>query len=178
MKPQFGDGSDGIGDDALVRTARELRQRVAAIRRRSDEPLLCEEFIPGRDLFVALLGNEPKVMPPIELVIGRRGAGAPQFATYRRSRTTPRYQRKWRVGYRQAELPTTSLAKIERLRAGASSMRSSCAITRASTTGSRPTTGSCSSKPIPTPTSRAHFVRARDRCFAGVPYPELDRGRS
>ena len=36
VKPQFGDGSDEIGKDALVRTPREFKARVSAVRRRRD----------------------------------------------------------------------------------------------------------------------------------------------
>jgi len=59
-----------------VKNERELAQRVRVLRRRIAEPLICEEFIEGRDLYVALLGKAPEVMPAIELVIGRRGPGA------------------------------------------------------------------------------------------------------
>src|SRR5688572_13810174 len=59
VKPQYGDASDGMGAAALVRNRAQLKRRVATIRRHSDEPLVCEEFIPGRDIYVALLGNEP-----------------------------------------------------------------------------------------------------------------------
>ena len=111
VKPQFGDGSDGLGREALVRSQAELRRRIAAIRRRSKEPLLCEEFVPGQDIYVALLGNEPKVMPPIELVIGRRGAGAPRFATYKVKNDDP-YRARWRIHYRRARLNPEVLATI------------------------------------------------------------------
>ena len=83
VKPQFGDASDAISNSALVRSESQLSKRIADIRKRSPEPLLCEEFVAGRDLFVALLGNEPEVMPPLELVVGRRAAGAPQLATFK-----------------------------------------------------------------------------------------------
>ncbi len=62
VKPQFGDGSDEIGRNSLVRTPRELVRRVRAVRRRLSTPLLVEEYVPGRDLFVGLLGNRPRVL--------------------------------------------------------------------------------------------------------------------
>lgn len=111
VKPQFGDASDGMGSAALVRNREQLERRVAAIRRHSDEPLLCEEFIPGRDIYVALLGNPPRVMPPIELVIGRRGAGAPKFATYKVKNDDP-YRARWRIHYKRARVVPGVLAQI------------------------------------------------------------------
>jgi D-alanine-D-alanine ligase len=111
VKPQYGDASDGMGAAALVRNRAQLKRRVAAIRRHSDEPLVCEEFVPGRDIYVALLGNEPKVMPPIELVIGRRGAGAPKFATYKVKNDDP-YRARWRIHYKRARIADEVAAKI------------------------------------------------------------------
>ena len=111
VKPQYGDASDGMGAAALVRNSAQLRRRVATIRRHSDEPLVCEEFIPGRDIYVALLGNEPKVMPAIELVIGRRGPGAPKFATSKVKNDDP-YRARWRIHYKRARIGDDVIAKI------------------------------------------------------------------
>ncbi|MCL6646280.1 MAG: ATP-grasp domain-containing protein [Dehalococcoidia bacterium] len=103
VKPQFGDASEEINKLSLVRNARELRARVRAIRRRLGEPAVCEQFIPGRDLYVGLLGNEPRVLPPVEMVVRSRHRAAPQFATYRLKHDA-RYRAKWGVYYRRARL--------------------------------------------------------------------------
>src|SRR3954471_18180844 len=105
VKPQYGDGSDEIGNAALVRSDAELAKRLASIRRRRSDPLMCEEYVAGRDLFVALLGNEPRVMPPLELFIGRSGRDAPLFATGR-IKNDAGYRTKWRVRYRVAKVPS------------------------------------------------------------------------
>jgi len=111
VKPQFGDGSDEIGKASLVRTLRELRRRVRAMRSRLDEPVVCEEFIPGRDIYVGIIGNEPRVLAPTEMVIGSRKASAPKFATYR-LKNDGKYRTKWRVRYRLAMLPPRVVRKI------------------------------------------------------------------
>jgi len=111
VKPQYGDGSDEIGKASLVRTPRELRQRVRALRSRLKEPVVCEEFIPGRDIYVGIIGNEPRVLAPTEMVIGSRKASAPQFATYR-LKNDGSYRTKWRVRYRLAALPKPVMRKI------------------------------------------------------------------
>ncbi len=103
VKPQFGDGSEGITKESVVHSARKLRARVRAVRARTREPAICEEFVPGRDLYVGLLGNEPRVLPPVELVVRSRRRHAPQLATYR-LKNDPRYRRRWRVHYRRARL--------------------------------------------------------------------------
>ncbi len=103
IKPQFGDGSDEVRVNSLVKNERELVQRVRVLRRRVTEPLICEEFIEGSDLYVALLGNLPEVMPAIELVIGRKGRGAPEFASYK-LKNDGAYRNRWRVRWRVAKL--------------------------------------------------------------------------
>jgi D-alanine-D-alanine ligase len=111
VKPQFGDGSDEIGKASLVRTPLELRKQVWALRSRIDEPVVCEEFIPGRDLYVGVIGNEPRVLAPTEMVIESRNGAAPKFATYR-LKNDGRYRTRWRVKYRHARLPPGVLRKI------------------------------------------------------------------
>lgn len=112
VKPQFGDGSDEIRKASLVRTERELRQRVRALRSRCKEPLVCEEFIPGRDIYVGLIGNEPRVLAPTEMVVESKKASAPQFATYR-LKNDGGYRTKWRVRYRRARLTQSVLRTVK-----------------------------------------------------------------
>jgi len=111
LKPRYGDGSDGISGRALVSNRRELRARVAGQRRGGSGPAMCEKFIEGRDLYVGLVGNEPRVLPPVELVIGRAGRAAPGFATYR-LKNDPRYRAKWRAHYRRARLGASTLRAL------------------------------------------------------------------
>lgn len=107
VKPQFGDGSDEVRVNSLVKNERELMQRVRVLRRRVRTPLICEEFIEGRDLYVALLADAgkggPEVMPAVELVVGRRGPGAPAFASYR-LKNDATYRNRWRVRWRVAKM--------------------------------------------------------------------------
>ena len=173
VKPQFGDGSDEIGKAALVRSARALKMRIAAIRGRSSEPLLCEEYVEGRDLFVGLLGNAPQVMPALELVLGRRGRGAPEFATAR-VKNDAAYREKWRVNYRVAELPQEVLEKIDeasRRLFHALKLRDYARIDYRLTPDNRLVFLEANPNPDLTP-----HTFGRDRCFAGVTYIELITG--
>ena len=108
VKPQFGDASEGITKQSLVYSARQLRAQARAVRARTGQPALCEEFVPGRDLYVGLLGNGPRVLPPVELVVASPHRSAPNFATYR-LKNDPRYRAKWRVHYRRARLTRATL---------------------------------------------------------------------
>jgi D-alanine-D-alanine ligase len=111
VKPQFGDGSDAIGKVSLVATVDQLRRRVRTLCRNGHAPVMCEEFIPGRDLYVSLVGNPPQVLPPIEMVIGSNHPRAPRFATYR-VKNDNRYAGQWRIRYRRAALDQSLLAAI------------------------------------------------------------------
>ena len=109
IKPRFGDGSDGISTRSIVRNVHELRTRARLAASRG--PALCEEYIPGRDVYVGLLGNEPAVLPPVELMVKSRDRAAPRIATYR-LKSDPRYRRKWGIHYRRARLGPAALKAL------------------------------------------------------------------
>jgi D-alanine-D-alanine ligase len=113
VKPQYGDGSDSIGKGSLVRNLAQLRVRVHAIHRKQKQPVLCEQFIPGDDIYVALLGNTPRVMRPIQVVIGRKHPSAPLFATYN-VKNTAAYRMRWRVHWIEPKLPAALMRQIQR----------------------------------------------------------------
>ena len=170
VKPQFGDGSDEIDNASFVRSRRGLERRVAALRRRSQDPLMCEQFVAGRDLFVALLGNTPEVMPPLELVIGRKGAGAPRLATAR-VKNNREYSARWKIRYREADLPSDVMARVtdaSRRIFSALKLRDYARIDYRLT----PENELVFLEANPNPDLTRHTF-GRDRCFAGVAYPDL-----
>ncbi len=113
VKPQYGDGSDSIGKQSLVRNLAALRARVRAVHRKFQQPALCEEFIAGEDIYVALLGREPRVMHPIQVVIGRRHRNAPVFATHN-VKNSGAYRKRWRVHWIEPALPRPVLREMRR----------------------------------------------------------------
>ncbi len=113
VKPQYGDGSDSIGKSSLVRNVAQLRERVRSIHRKQKQPALCEAFIPGDDIYVALLGDAPRVMRPIQLVIGRKHANAPLFSTHN-VKNAAAYRKRWRVHWIEPTLPGPLLHQIQR----------------------------------------------------------------
>jgi len=172
VKPRCGDGSDGISGKALAGNPRELRARIAAIRRGGNGPALCEEFIHGRDLYVGLVGNEPRVLPPVELVIGRAGRSAPSFATYR-LKNDPRYRAKWRAHYRRARLDAEamrSLADASRRIFHALKLRDYARLDFRLAPDGR----FWFIEANPNPDLDPHALN-RNGCFAGVPYDRLLR---
>ena len=170
VKPQYGDGSEEINRNSVVGSERALKARVRALRARIDGPLLCEEFIEGRDLFVALLGNGPRAMPPLELVVGKAGATAPRLATYRVKHDS-RYQRKWDVRFRRARLGREVAARIDeasRRIFHALKLRDYARIDYRLT----PENKLVFLEANPNPDLAPHTF-GRDQCFAGVKYPDL-----
>jgi D-alanine-D-alanine ligase len=65
VKPSREDASVGISDKSVVYSLNELRKQVRFIFEEFEQPALVEEFIDGRELNVALLGNKPPVAMPI-----------------------------------------------------------------------------------------------------------------
>jgi D-alanine-D-alanine ligase len=69
VKPLHEGSSKGIFDASVVRTQQDLQRQVEMILLEYNEPALVEEFLPGREFTVALLGNEPslQILPIVEI---------------------------------------------------------------------------------------------------------------
>lgn len=82
VKPAKSDASIGIGKKAVVKDMKELSARVADIREELDDDALAEEFIEGREMYVAVLGppSAPEVLPIVELDFGKWDASKPKVA--------------------------------------------------------------------------------------------------
>ncbi|HEX6838488.1 MAG TPA: ATP-grasp domain-containing protein [Polyangia bacterium] len=84
VKPAREDASTGIWLKSVVKTPRELAARVAEVHARYRQPVLVEEFIEGRELYVSLLGNGESLaaLPMHEVDFSQMPAGAPHIVTY------------------------------------------------------------------------------------------------
>ncbi|TMA28175.1 MAG: ATP-grasp domain-containing protein [Deltaproteobacteria bacterium] len=81
VKPACEDGSVGIDSGALVKSVKELLERVSLIQERFDGPALIEEYIEGREIYLGVLGNEkPQALPVVELDLSRLPEGMPRIA--------------------------------------------------------------------------------------------------
>ena len=65
VKPSQEDASVGIDDLSVVYTLADLRKRVRFIQHEYDQPAIVEQYIDGREMNVALIGNRPPVPLPI-----------------------------------------------------------------------------------------------------------------
>jgi len=61
VKPNFGDSSFGITQRSVANNLEELLNAISEIRLKFgyEKPILVEEFLPGKDLSVGIIGNAP-----------------------------------------------------------------------------------------------------------------------
>jgi len=115
VKPQFEDASDGIAKRSLVKNETELADRVRLVHEQWRQIAIAEEYIEGRELYVALVGNKRLTVFPIrELHFGDSGDDAPCIATGR-VKTDPEYRDKWNIEYRFAQLPAALSSEVARV---------------------------------------------------------------
>ena len=81
VKPAREDGSIGIEFSAVVNSIRELGERMDWLHQHFDSPVLVEEYIEGREMYVGVIGNEkPEALPVIELDLSKLPEGTPRIA--------------------------------------------------------------------------------------------------
>jgi len=81
VKPMREDGSIGIEFNAVVSSIKELMERIDWLHANFDSPVLIEEYVEGREMYVGVLGNEnPTALPVVELDLSKLPEGTPRIA--------------------------------------------------------------------------------------------------
>jgi D-alanine-D-alanine ligase len=81
VKPAREDGSIGIEFNAVVTSIRELMERIDWLHANFDSPVLIEEYVEGREMYVGVLGNDnPVALPVVELDLSKLPQGTPRIA--------------------------------------------------------------------------------------------------
>jgi D-alanine-D-alanine ligase len=94
VKPVDEDASVGIAHASVVRDDEAMAERVAFVHDKVKTAAIVEEFIAGREIYVGVVGNdEPKAMPPIEMVFQEGVAEEQRIATFKV---------KWSTKYRES----------------------------------------------------------------------------
>ncbi len=86
VKPACGDSSIGITKHAVVYDAEQLIDRLSAVREQlPGVPLLVQEFLPGVEYTVAVVGNpglSHEILPLLEVDYDRLDPGLPRILSY------------------------------------------------------------------------------------------------
>ncbi|MEM2214717.1 MAG: ATP-grasp domain-containing protein [Candidatus Nezhaarchaeales archaeon] len=83
VKPLLEGSSKGIRNSSLVRDEYSLRRQVSWVIKTYNQPAIVEEFMPGREFTVGLIGNEePVVLPIVEIHLERLPNGANPIYSY------------------------------------------------------------------------------------------------
>ena len=81
VKPMSEDGSIGIDASSVVESVKELMEKIHDIHEQFDSPALIEEYIEGREIYAAILGEEkPEALPLVELDLSKLPEGTPKIA--------------------------------------------------------------------------------------------------
>jgi D-alanine-D-alanine ligase len=81
VKPAREDGSIGIEFNAVVNSIRELMERIDWLHANFDSPVLIEEYVEGREMYVGVIGNDnPTALPVVELDLSKLPHGMPRIA--------------------------------------------------------------------------------------------------
>ncbi|MGH7470660.1 MAG: D-alanine--D-alanine ligase family protein [Longimicrobiales bacterium] len=78
VKPRYEGSSKGISEASYCETRAAVRQRVAEVRALYAQDALIEEFLPGREFTVAIMGNgrAARALPVVEIRFDALPAGA------------------------------------------------------------------------------------------------------
>jgi D-alanine-D-alanine ligase len=115
VKPLRMDASIGIDAKSLVRSTREMMERVLDIHRRVKDSALVEEYVEGREFYIGVLGNAmPQVFPPIEMDFSGLPDGASRVldAKAKWDEKSPQYKGTRAV---VAELPDEMRARLQKV---------------------------------------------------------------
>lgn len=83
VKPAAEDASKGIDAASVVNSLKELLERISYIHEEFNSSVLMEEFIAGREIYAAVLGNDkPEALPLIELDLSKLPDDMPKIAGY------------------------------------------------------------------------------------------------
>jgi D-alanine-D-alanine ligase len=103
VKPLKEEASYGIAQASFVETDEQFRERVTYLHENTDNDVIAEEYIEGRELYVSLIGNHRlQVFPIRELVFREVPPDEPKIATYK-AKWDEAYRERWGLENRFAE---------------------------------------------------------------------------
>lgn len=114
VKPAEEDASIGIEPAAIVTSEQAVRDRVAFILEKFHQPALVENYIDGRELNVAILGDaHPEILPISEIDFSTLPEGLPKILSYQAKWVEDSEYYKCTIGKCPAELPADVEARVK-----------------------------------------------------------------
>ncbi len=115
LKPNFGDSSEGITAEAVVADKQALMAYFEALTERfPDRPVLIQEFLPGSEYSVALIGNAGRglrALPILEVDYGDLDNGLPPILGYE-SKWHPESPYWRQISYKPAEIGEADQSRL------------------------------------------------------------------
>ena len=176
MKPAREDASVGICSASVVEDQRHWKKRVAHVLENYRQPVLVEEYIEGREIYVSILerlDDEPQVFPFFEIDFSDMPADRPNIVSFEGKWVEDSIEYKGTRPVR-CEKHTARPARHGRARRRSTPFApSACATTPGWTFGFRPTGFRTSLTSIPTAICRIWPAATPAAKAAGLSYREL-----
>lgn len=110
VKSLVEEGSYGIAHASIVPTGEKLQERVAYLHNKLDTPVIAEEYIEGREFYIALIGNaRVEALTVLELVFEKLPDDVPRIAT-RKVKWDWQYQKQYGIDVK----PARDISEAER----------------------------------------------------------------
>lgn len=102
VKPLREEASYGIARTSFVEDEASFAARVRFIHDSMAQDAMVEEYVPGRELYISVLGNgRPQTFPPRELIFTGLAKGEPRIATFK-AKWDEKYRARWGIKNRFA----------------------------------------------------------------------------
>ncbi len=117
VKPLFEGSSMGIRNDSLVHNWEDMRAKILWVTERFQQPAMVEEFLPGREFTVAILGNgaEARALPIVEIRFDSLPSGMNPIYSYEAKWIWDQSSNPLQIFDCPARLSPESEAEIERI---------------------------------------------------------------
>ncbi len=115
VKPAFEDASVGIDEASVVSDDAALRARIAYVHERYAQAAVVEQFIDGREVNAAVIGNDPRIPLPLSEIVFTYPPGKPRVVGYRSKWVHDSFEYKNTNGVCPAPLDEPTTKRIQAL---------------------------------------------------------------
>jgi D-alanine-D-alanine ligase len=115
VKPAFEDASVGIDETSVVDDMKALRARVEYVHDRYGQNAVVEEYIDGREINSAVIGNDPPVALPLSEIVFSYPEGKRKVVGYRSKWVHDSFEYKNTNGVCPAQLEPATATRIKEL---------------------------------------------------------------